>query len=87
MGSGIDKLTANEEVPLKSVQECVLKLQCNPPSISCSLGECAMCGDDEILKDQLKQVFHENEIDSISFKRWAHTDRSNLETVKKGTED
>ena len=87
VGSNLDKLTTDDDYPLKSVQDCVIKLQCNPPSISCCLGECFQCGNDEALKEQIQNAFENNFIDMITFKRWTNTDRSNLETVVKGTDD
>jgi hypothetical protein len=36
--SKIDQLTAGSDLPLKTVQDCVTQLQCNPPTVSCCLG-------------------------------------------------
>jgi hypothetical protein len=58
-----------------------------PPTIDCCLGECDLCGNDEKLRSKIEYLFDENFVDEITFKRWTHTDRSNLETVVKKVDD
>lgn len=81
VGSHLANLTSNEEQPLRTPQDCVQKLQCNPPSVNCCLGQCSECGSTTVLSEQIERVFDENFIDTVTFKKWTCTDRSNLETV------
>ena len=53
-GSKLETLTADKENPLTSIQDCVGKLQCNPPSETCCLGQCTECGNDDELKTILE---------------------------------
>jgi hypothetical protein len=83
----IDQLTAGSDLPLKTVQDCVTQLQCNPPTVSCCLGECELCEKEEELRLRIETLYDETCTDEIAFKRWTHTDRSNLETVVKKIDD
>ena len=55
-GSKLETLTADKENPLTSIQDCVGKLQCNPPSESCCLGQFTECGIDDELKFILEDI-------------------------------
>jgi hypothetical protein len=57
-------------------------MECNPASQQCCLGQCEQCGSTESLKEQLQEIFDENLIDTIQFKKWTNTDRSNLESIQ-----
>ena len=56
IGSKLETLTADKENPLTSIQDCVGKLQCNPPSESCCLGQFTECGIDDDLKSILEDI-------------------------------
>ena len=86
-GSNLAILTSDDEHPLKNPPECVIRLQCNPPSINCCLGECSQCGDTAAIKEQIEKAFDDNFVDTITFKKWTSTDRSNLETVVMKVDD
>jgi len=85
--SKIDQLTAGSDLPLKTVQDCVTQLQCNPPTVGCCLGEFELCEKEEELRLRIETLYDETCMDEIAFKRWTHTDRSNLETVVKKIDD
>jgi hypothetical protein len=85
--SKIDQLTAGSDLPLKTVQDCVTQLQCNPPTVGCCLGEFELCEKEEELRLRIETLYDETCMDEIAFKRWTHTDRSNLETVVKKVDD
>jgi hypothetical protein len=86
-GSHLANLTSNDDHPLKTPQDCVQKLQCNPPSINCCLGQCSECGSIEVLSQQIEKAFDENFIDTVTFKKWTCTDRSTLETMVQKVDD
>ncbi|CAB4056605.1 unnamed protein product [Lepeophtheirus salmonis] len=70
---------------LQSLDDILIILQCNPPSIECYLRQWGICGDE--IKNLLSQILVENIIDEITYRRWAHTDRSQLETLVKPSQD
>ena len=42
---------------------------------------CSLCGNEDKLSSLLSALLSDNFIDEITYKKWTHTDRSNLETV------
>jgi hypothetical protein len=72
---------------MKNVCHCVTFMECNPASQKCCLKQCEQCGDPSDLKNRLLDIFTNNFIDLIKFKKWTNTDRSNLESVKLNTDD
>src|SRR6266516_6964473 len=65
---------------------CLAEIQCNPPRIQCSLGECDECPGVRTLQEKLEHHFDEHMIDRIEFKQWTTTDRATLE-IKVQTAD
>ena len=65
IGSKLETLTADKENSLTSIQDCVGKLQCNPPSETCCLGQCTECGNDDELKTILEDIHDENLVDQL----------------------
>jgi len=59
---------------------CLAVIQCNPPRIHCSIGECHECPGVGILQQTIERHFDENMIDRIEYKQWTNTDRATLET-------
>ena len=51
------------------------------------LGTCESCGNSTSLRNMLSTLLEDNMIDDVKFKRWTHTDRSNLETVEMQTDE
>ena len=69
-GDQIDMLEEIEPiVHLQDPKDCLAVIQCNPPSINCCTGQCDVCGDVEVLKSKLKEVFDRNKIDEIHYKK------------------
>ena len=67
---------------MTSIQDCVGKLQCNPSSESCCLGQFTECGKDDELKSILEiNIYDENLGDQLTYKKWSQTDRDELETL------
>lgn len=87
IASKIEQLTEGSDLPLKTVKDCVTQIQCNPPTVECCLGECQLCGNEEELRNRLETLYDEDCLDEITFKRWTHTHRSNLEAVGKIVDD
>ena len=63
----LETLTADKENPLTSIQDCVGKLQCNPPSETCCLGQCTECGNDDELKTILEDIYDEILVDQLTY--------------------
>jgi hypothetical protein len=59
---------------------CLAIIQCNPPRIKCSLGQCDQCPGVEALQEKIERHFDEHIIDRIEYKQWTNTDRATLET-------
>ena len=92
LGSKMDKLKWSEDSEFKdhdfSTLDSLTKfIICNDPTQECHMGRCQKCGKVENLKNILMQLLDENSIDEITYKRWTHTDRSNLEVIVKSSED
>lgn len=82
-GSHIDQLTKDSvRFPhLKSYKECMQQIVCDTSDAKCMLGECGRCPGEEKLKNILFDVFQDNAIEEIKFKKWEFVDRCNLNTV------
>ena len=72
---------------LATYHHCLARIMCNPPSPSCCLGECPVCPDTCLLKDEIVASLDKSDIDEIVFKQWVSTDRSTLETFCLSAED
>ena len=54
IGSNIEVLTKDTEMELSSPQDCLIYMQCNPPSKFCYLGLCEECCGEDRLKTHCK---------------------------------
>ena len=61
-------------------QHLLSQLMCNPPNISCWLGECSECEDSSKLSSSLEESFKKLEIEEITYKQWESIDRTDLVT-------
>ena len=86
-GSRLEVLSKDTSCPLSSAKDCISFFLCHVPLQYCFFGDCENCGDTEQLQLHLEQLFDENFIDEVSYKKWTNTDRSMLETVTEATED
>ena len=65
----------------------VAKIMCNPPPPSCCLGECPVCPDIHLLKEELFSLLEKRDIDEMIFNQWVSTDRATLEMFCPPAED
>lgn len=81
-GAQLKKLTIDDESKffLQDYKTILQKIMCGNPTVSCHSLECDNCPGVDSIKSLLKEIFDENFIDNITYKKWTTTDRSNLET-------
>jgi hypothetical protein len=60
---------------------------CNPPHTNCFSHDCSECPGPADLENTLEDVFTDNAIENIAFKWWISTDRCELVTTVKPTEE
>ena len=74
-----------EKLNVNDVSDFLVHIQCNPPNISCWLGECNECGQVKVieLKSKIENILDEECIEEIKYQKWVTVDRSHLETVIK----
>jgi hypothetical protein len=60
---------------------------CNPSQTNCFFCDCSECPGPTNLENTLKDVFTDNAIENITFKEWISTDRCELVTIVKSTEE
>ena len=82
-GAQFKELTKNDENSsyLQDYKTILPKLICNDPTSLCYSFDCKKCPGVEDLKTTLKNLFEENFIETITYKKWTSTDRSDLETL------
>ena len=79
------KIVAAEWSSEIRVQHLLARLVCNPAQESCWLGKCKNCETFSVkLKEDILTVYENLDIETITFKTWISTDRTELLTV---TED
>ncbi len=87
----IDQLTAGSDLPLKTVQDCVTRLQCNPPTVGCCLGEFELCEKEEELQLSLQrcaeQKLDEQILTPTAFYDFCKKNIVNIEFVYATNED
>ena len=83
VGSKLEKLYGE----VTHYRHCLAKMQCNPPSLDCSLGTCKECPGVEQLCAELQAVFDDNEVDRVEYSQWTNTDRSTLERKVQGVDE
>ena len=75
------------EILFKQIDDCVKELFCEDGNTDmCEIGKCKDSGDSTKLEKKLEEIFTENCIEVIQYKKWIQTDRSNLEIVKTSTD-
>lgn len=72
---------------ITNYRDCLSRIICNPPTTNCYLKECDNCPGSEHFLEELKDIFDQNMVDSISYKQWITVDRSCLETLQSNTDD
>ena len=63
------------------------KLMCNPATQSCWLGECQVCEDTSSLTVILEKAFEDLDVDTITYRQWESTDRTELATHTDSTNE
>ena len=77
VGCNLDLLSSGE---FTHYRHCLAAMQCNPPTVDCCMARCNQCPGMDMLKENLQSNMDSLLIDTIQFKQWTLTDRSNLET-------
>lgn len=67
-GAGLARLT-RDTLRITSYKDCLSSLICNPPATNCYYLKCDTCPGSEFLADQLKDVFDNHLVDTISYKQ------------------
>ena len=75
------------ELNIKEESDFLFHMQCNPPSVSCCLGECDNCGDISDIKAHVESILEDECIDELKYKKWLTVDRAQLETILKPVPD
>jgi hypothetical protein len=83
----ISELTRSSEHHLSTYQHCLSTIICNPPQTNCSFCDSSECPGPTDLENTLQDVFTDNAIENITFKQWISTDRCELLTTVKSTEE
>ena len=90
----LSQLTKEEEVQesvgLKHIscyKDCIAEILCSYASCECFLGKCQHCESLDHFKEKLLTLLNNAMIDEIQYKQWISTDRTNLETLTKPTDE
>ena len=59
---------------LPTYHDFLAEIMCNPASHSCCLGECPVCPDVQLLKEEILTQLEKLDVDKIVFKQWVSTD-------------
>jgi hypothetical protein len=87
IGAKFDKLYQNQDTDMKHPRNWLKFITCTSSMPECHLNKCQNCGDTRGIREKMHDIFDANSIDSIQFKRWTTTDRSNFETVLLNVDD
>lgn len=85
-GASLARITSNN-LKISSYNDCLSRIICNPPTYDCYLQRCKMCPGCEPIIEELKQIFNNNMIDTITYRQWVTTDRCALETLQSSSEE
>ncbi|XP_046591732.1 uncharacterized protein LOC124293708 [Neodiprion lecontei] len=66
--------------------DLIKQISCDSPNPLCYRGDCSSCASFDMVTHEMESLFDDNFVESISYKRWTHTDRSVLETIAQETE-
>lgn len=83
----IEKVTHDTDFPIVTYHDAFKKIICNNPTPECYLDKCESCLCTDALKDFLKSVLADHDIDRIEYQCWQQTDRSTLRTEISDAED
>lgn len=72
---------------LQDYKDCLCKIMCNPPAPGCYLDTCKICPGVGPLQESLSQMFDDEMIDTVTYKRWLSVDRCTLETGVKDKDE
>lgn len=79
-GSKIPLLTKNRDIKLLDYRDLIKNIMCENPAKSCYFNTCKKCKGIQVLKNELREIFNENDIDEIQYQQWRNTDRSTMVT-------
>ena len=83
-GSGMDNITKEKKLHLKTYNNCLEAILCNTPSYDCHFGNCLHCVNlIADLESYLKDTFNNYGIDDVQYKQWLAVDRTTLEEIIK----
>jgi hypothetical protein len=68
-------LTTSSEHHLSTYKHCLSTTICNPPQTNCLFHDCSECPGPTNLGNTLEDVFTNNTIENITFKKWILADR------------
>lgn len=71
----------------KTYNDLLKKLVCKEPTLECYFRTCKKCPKSNEIKNQFVKMFEENEIEEVSYKLWATTDRCKLMNVTDKVEE
>jgi hypothetical protein len=83
----ISELTRSSDHHLSTYQHCLSTMICNPPQTNCFFHDCSLYPGPTDLENTLEDVFTDNAIENITFKKWVSTNRCELVTTVKSTEE
>lgn len=86
-GSNLSSLTSHLKRPLNHYTDCFNSVMCDNQSSECYLGTCKACPGVNALTDILRDIFDQNEIDTIIYKYWISKPRTSLETMSSSSDD
>lgn len=72
---------------LNDLKTLTNRLLCENKTTHCHLRRCKNCPDTSVLEDSLLKQLEENFVEKLSFEQWVTTDRCDLETIVKQTDD
>lgn len=79
-GSKIPLFTKNRDIKLLDYKDLIKNIMCENPVKSCHFNTCKECKGTQVLKNELREIFDENDTDEIQYQQWRNTDRSTLVT-------
>lgn len=80
-------MTEGSDLPLKTYNDCLSAIACQPSSPECYFNTCSFCPGVENIRENLLAVMENNKIDVINYKQWVSTPRVTLETTTKSVID
>jgi hypothetical protein len=66
-GSKIPLLTKNRDIKLLDYKDLIKYIICENPTKSCYFNTCKECKGTQILKNELREIFYQNDIDEIQY--------------------